>query len=125
MGSRTLNSNYSDVYVPIRRSLNYLSYNLKNLTRFAVFEPNDADLWGDLAARTSGFLDRFWRSGGLAGATASQAFYVKCDSTINTPSVIAAGEVRVEIGVALQRPAEFVIIKIGQIDGGATVTTSI
>jgi phage tail sheath protein FI len=39
--------------------------------------------------------------------------------------MVSAGELRIEVGVALQRPAEFVIIKIGQIDGGATVTTSI
>jgi phage tail sheath protein FI len=125
MGARTLKSNTSDVYVPVRRSLNYLSYNLKNITEFAVFEPNDANLWTQVNGVVTGFLDGFWRNGGLSGATAAQAFYVKCDGTINTPAVVAAGELRIEVGVALQRPAEFVIIKIGQIDGGATVTTSI
>lgn len=125
MGARTLRSNTSDVYVPVRRALNYLSYNLKNITEFAVFEPNDANLWAQVSGIVSGFLDEFWRSGGLNGTTAAQAFYVKCDGTINTPAVISAGELRIEVGVALQRPAEFVIIKIGQIDGGATVTTSI
>jgi hypothetical protein len=105
--------------------LNYISSNLKNLTQYAIFEPNDANLWNSLDGVVSGFLDGFWRSGGLMGASASQAYYIKCDETINTPAVIAAGEVRIEVGVALQRPAEFVIIKIGQIDGGATVTTSI
>lgn len=125
MGARTLKSNTSDVYVPVRRSLNYLSYNLKNITEFAVFEPNDANLWAQVNGVVTGFLDGFWRNGGLNGATAAQAFYVKCDGTINTPAVVSAGELRIEVGVALQRPAEFVIIKIGQIDGGATVTTSI
>jgi phage tail sheath protein FI len=125
MGARTLKSNSLDVYVPVRRSLNYLSYNLKNITEFAVFEPNDASLWAQVNGIVTGFLDGFWRNGGLNGATAAQAFYVKCDGTINTSAAIAAGELRIEVGVALQRPAEFVIIKIGQIDGGATVTTSI
>lgn len=125
MGARTLNSNTSDVYVPVRRSLNYLSYNLKNITEFAVFEPNDGNLWNRINGVVSGFLNEFWRNGGLAGASSSQAFYVKCDASINTPAVVNAGELRIEVGVALQRPAEFVIIKIGQLDGGATVTTSI
>lgn len=125
MGARTLKSNYSDVYVPVRRSLNYLSSNLKNITQFAVFEPNDANLWARVNGVVTGFLDGFWRAGGLAGTTQESAYYVKCDETINTPSAVDAGELRIEVGVALQRPAEFVIIKIGQIDGGATVTTSI
>jgi phage tail sheath protein FI len=125
MGARTLKSNSSDIYVPVRRSLNYLSYNLRSITQFAVFEPNDANLWARINGVVTGFLDGFWREGGLAGASASAAYFVKCNETINTPAVINAGELRIEVGVALQRPAEFVIITIGQIDGGATVTTSI
>jgi phage tail sheath protein FI len=125
MGARTLGSLYSDRYVPVRRTLNYLSSNLKNITEFAVFEPNDQNLWSTVQGVVSGFLDDFWRNGGLAGAIAADAFYVKCDSSINTPAVVSSGELRIEVGVALQRPAEFVIIKIGQIDGGATVTTSV
>lgn len=125
MGARTLGSLYSDRYVPVRRTLNYLSSNLKSITEFAVFEPNDQNLWSTVQGVVSGFLDDFWRNGGLAGAIAADAFYVKCDSSINTPAVVSTGELRIEVGVALQRPAEFVIIKIGQIDGGATVTTSV
>jgi phage tail sheath protein FI len=125
MGARTLKSANTDIYVPVRRSLNYLSSNLKNITQFAVFEPNDANLWAKVNGIVSGFLDGFWRNGGLSGASSAQAYYVKCDGSINTSAAVAAGELRIEVGVALQRPAEFVIIKIGQIDGGATVTTSI
>jgi phage tail sheath protein FI len=125
MGARTIGSAYSDKYISVRRTLNYLEYNLKNNTQFAVFEPNDANLWSDVAAVASGILNDYWSKGGLAGATADQAFYVKCDSTINTPTTIGAGELHLEVGVALQRPAEFVVIKIGQINGGTTVTTTL
>ena len=125
MGARTLSSLYSDKYVPIRRTLNYLSNTLKNSTAFAVFEPNNPTLWNTVTGTVRGILSDFWNDGGLFGATEAEAFYVKCDETINTSQVIASGELRVEVGVALLRPAEFVIIKLGQIDGGATVTTSI
>jgi phage tail sheath protein FI len=125
MGARTLNNQFVDRYVPVRRTLNYLGSNLKTVTEFAVFEPNDANLWNRVNGVVSGFLNDFWRRGGLAGATPAQAFYVKCDSTINTPNTISAGELHIEVGVALQKPAEFVIIRIGQLDGGATVTTSV
>jgi phage tail sheath protein FI len=125
MGARTLSNQFVDRYVPVRRTLNYLGSNLKTITEFAVFEPNDANLWNRVNGVVSSFLNDFWRRGGLAGATPAQAFYVKCDSTINTPNTSSAGELHIEVGVALQKPAEFVIIRIGQLDGGATVTTSV
>jgi phage tail sheath protein FI len=125
MGARTLSSSFSDIYVPVRRSLNYLNDALKNATLFSVFEPNDNDLWSTVKGVVEGLLFDFWRDGGLLGTTAEEAFYVKCDSTINTPSSISAGELRIEVGVALQRPAEFVVIKLGQTSGGTTITTSI
>jgi len=122
MGARTLRGSYSDRYVPIRRTLIYLRKALTDLTEFAIFEPNDQRLWRQLTGVTSGFLTEFWNQGGLRGDTPEQAYFVKCDDETNTLASIDNGEVRLEIGVALQRPAEFVIIKIGQFDGGTTVT---
>jgi phage tail sheath protein FI len=124
MGSRTLKSGYVDKYVPVRRTLIYLTKSLKDLTEFAVFEPNDEALWRRLSATCNGFLTQFWAQGGLRGTTPNQAFFVKVDATNNTQVNIDNGEVRIEVGVALQRPAEFVIIKIGQFDGGSTVTVA-
>jgi phage tail sheath protein FI len=124
MGSRTLSQAFISKYVPIRRTLIYLEKALTDLTQFAVFEPNDPKLWRRLTATCEGFLNDFWRKGGLRGATPAQAYFVKCDADLNPQSQIDAGYVNVEIGVSLQRPAEFVVIKIGQFDGGATVTVS-
>ena len=124
MGSRTLQPGYATVYVPVRRSLIYLEKSLKELTQFAIFEPNDQALWRRLNATVSTFLTSFWSQGGLSGAVPNQAFFVKVDATNNTELTIANGEVHIEVGVALQRPAEFVVIKIGQYDGGTTVTVA-
>jgi hypothetical protein len=90
-----------------------------------VFEPNDQNLWNNVTSVVSNYLNDFWRKGGLAGATASAAYYVKCDASINPSNVTSIGELHIEVGVALQKPAEFVVIRIGQLDGGATVTTSV
>ena len=124
MGARTLKPGYADRYIPVRRSLIYLRKALTDLTQFAIFEPNDQTLWKRLNDTCSNFLTDFWQQGGLRGANASQAFFVKCDSENNTVASIDAGEVNIEIGVALQRPAEFVIIKIGQYEGGTTVSVA-
>lgn len=124
MGARTLASGYIDKYIPVRRTLIYLRKALTDLTEFAVFEPNDFRLWRQINARVESFLTDFWSQGGLRGATPQQAFFVKCDEETNPLEKVDAGEVNLEVGVALQRPAEFVIIKIGQYDGGATVTVA-
>jgi phage tail sheath protein FI len=66
-------------------------------------------------------LTRVWRDGALFGATADEAFYVKCDAELNPPSVRDAGQVIIEIGLAPVKPAEFVIFRISQWTGGAAV----
>jgi hypothetical protein len=122
MGARTLSTSYNNKYVSVRRSLIQLRRQLTDATAFAVFEPNDQRLWNRIKTTCEVNLIGFWQSGGLRGSTPSDAFYVKCDSTINTVSSIAAGEVHVEVGVALQRPAEFIVIRISQYDSGSVVT---
>lgn len=122
-GARTLNKLNPDKFINVRRTLNYLKYNLKELLEFAVFEPNDSNLWDSINLRVSGFLADFWRAGGLKGANAAQAFYVKCDSTNNTLTSIDQGIVHVEVGVSLSYPAEFVVINLSQWTGGETVAT--
>jgi hypothetical protein len=123
-GGRTLNKLNPDKFISVRRTLNYLKTSLKDLTEFAVFEPNDIGLWTELNVKIAGFLSEFWRSGGLKGATSNQAFYIVCDGSNNTPSSIDQGEVHVDVGVALQYPAEFIIINLSQWSGGSNATES-
>ena len=124
MGARTLKAGYVDKYVPVRRTLIYLRKALSDLTQFAVFEPNDPALWRRLDSTISSFLTGFWSQGGLVGATPAEAFFVQVDNVNNPQLTIDNGEVNISVGVALQRPAEYVIIKIGQFDGGTTVTVA-
>jgi len=124
MGARTLKAGYVDKYVPVRRTLIYLRKSATDLTEFALFEPNDSFLWRRVKATLGSFLTNFWSQGGLVGTTPAEAFYVRCDATINPQALIDNGELHIEIGVALQRPAEFVIIKIGQFNGNTTVTVA-
>lgn len=124
-GARTLARTTSDKFIPVRRTLNYLKYSLKQLTEFAVFEPNDENLWARINLVVSGFLSEFYRSGGLKGNNASQAFFVICDATNNTATSIDQGIVNVEVGVALQYPAEFIVINLSQWSGGSNTAESL
>ena len=70
----------------------------------------------DLQARRQGgdFLLGEWRDGALFGDTPKQAFFVKCDAETNPPDVRERGEVVTLVGVAIVKPAEFVIFRIQQ-----------
>lgn len=124
-GARTLEKLRPDQYVSVRRSLNYLKQTLKDVTQFAVFEPNDERLWGSITAACGSVLNSFWSAGGLKGQSASDAYYVICDSSNNTTTSIDSGEVRVEIGVAVQYPAEFIVINISQWTGGSNAVDNL
>jgi hypothetical protein len=124
MGGRTRKTYGVDKYVSARRTLIYIKEVLRRSTQFAVFENNDQRLWSALRMAGDRILRPLWEAGGLRGANANEAYYIRCDDTINTPAVIQGGEVRMEVGVALEYPAEFVIIRVTQFDQG-TFTTEV
>jgi phage tail sheath protein FI len=68
-------------------------------------------------ADVTAFLTNVWRDGALFGDTPQQAFYVKCDAETNPPELRDLGQVVTEIGVAIVRPAEFVVFRISQLAG--------
>jgi hypothetical protein len=115
MGGRTLKQdNTANRYVAMRRSLIYIEKKLNDLAQFAIFETNDETLWARLTTVLGNFLNDYRNQGGLRGENADAAFFIKCDAENNTPATIAAGQVYVEVGVALEYPAEFIIINLSQ-----------
>jgi phage tail sheath protein FI len=120
MGGRTFDNTPNNRYINLRRSLIYIEKSMNDLTSFALFENNDSNLWSQINTSLNSFLRSYWQSGGLRGTNPSQAFYVLCDATNNSFTEIQAGRVNIEVGVALEYPAEFVVIKLGQLTGNAS-----
>ncbi len=121
-GARTLADAESEWrYVNVRRLFNYVEESIGLGTSWTVFEPNGHTLWGHIRREVNDFLMRLWRDGALMGRTPEQAFYVQCDEQTNPPEVIDAGQVVAIIGMAPVKPAEFIIFRIGQHEGGAEV----
>jgi phage tail sheath protein FI len=115
-GARTIggDANGEWRYINVRRTMLYLRESIDEGTQWAVFEPNDINLWAKITRNVSAFLTIQWRAGMLFGATPQEAFYVKCDAETNPPELREIGQVVTEIGVAIVRPAEFVIFRISQ-----------
>jgi phage tail sheath protein FI len=115
-GDDTLSSEFK--YVPVRRLTDYLASSLYLGTQFAVFEPNDPDLWGQLRLAVGTFMRTLFRQGAFQQSearTESDSFFVICDETVNPQSEIDLGRVNVVVGFAPLKPAEFVIVTITQI----------
>jgi len=115
-GARTIGGerNGEWKYINVRRLFIYLRESIDQGTQWVVFEPNTPELWAKITRNITAFLTNVWRDGALFGNTPQEAFYVKCDAEINPPEVRDLGQVVTEIGVAVVKPAEFVIFRISQ-----------
>lgn len=113
-GARTVSSDPEWKYVNVRRYMNYLEASIDRGTQWAVFEPNGERLWANVRETVSAFLYNEWVNGALLGASAKEAFFVRCDRSTMTQSDLDNGRLICLIGVAVLKPAEFVIFRIGQ-----------
>lgn len=113
-GARTMDGNSQDWrYIPTRRTISWIEINIKNAVTPYVFEPNDHNTWLNVKALISNFLYGIWQSGGLAGATAEDAYFVNVGlGTTMTQNDIDEGYMIIEIGLAVVRPAEFIMIRM-------------
>jgi uncharacterized protein len=112
-GARTLNGNNNEWrYVPVRRFFNMVEESAKNATQRFVFEPNDANTWTRAKAMIENYLTNKWRDGALAGAKPQEAYYVHVGlgQTMNADDILN-GIMIIEIGMAVVRPAEFIILR--------------
>jgi len=120
-GARCTTSETEWVYINVRRLFIYIEESLNEGTQWAVFEPNDERLWARVRESVTLFLTRVWADGALMGSVPEEAFFVRVDRTTMTEDDILNGRLVMEIGIAPVRPAEFVVIRIGQWLGGSAV----
>ena len=112
-GARTLAGNDNEWrYVAVRRFFNMVEESCRKATEPFVFEPNAAGTWVKVKAMIENFLIIQWRSGALVGAKPEDAFYVRVGlGTTMTAQDILEGRLIVEIGMAVVRPAEFIVLR--------------
>jgi len=118
-GARTASSDSELKYINVRRYLIYLEHSIDNGTQWAVFENNGPALWARVKDSIDSFLNNEFVSGNLLGTSPSDAYFVRCDRTTMTQNDLDNGRMICLIGVALLKPAEFVIFRIGQMTANA------
>lgn len=112
-GARTLAGNDNEWrYINVRRFFIFAEESIKKATEQFTFESNDANTWVKLQAMIENFLTTQWRAGALQGIKPEHAFYVSLGlGKTMTALDILEGRLIVEIGLAVVRPAEFIILK--------------
>lgn len=113
-GARLASSDPEWKYVSDRRYFNYLEASIDRGTQWAVFEPNGERLWANVRQTIADFLYNEWKNGALLGTAPEQAYFVRCDRSTMTQNDLDNGRLVCLVGVALVKPAEFVIFRIGQ-----------
>jgi phage tail sheath protein FI len=113
-GARTASSDPEWKYLSVRRYFHFLEASIERGTQWAVFEPNGPALWANVRETISSFLYNEWVSGALLGDSQKEAYFVRCDRNTMTQNDLDNGRLICLIGVAVVKPAEFVIFRIGQ-----------
>lgn len=119
-GARTMSSDPEWKYVNVRRLMIMIEHSIDRATQWAVFEPNNDQLWGNIRRTVEDFLRVLWRDGALLGAKPEDAFFVRCDRTTMTQNDLDNGRLICLVGVAPTKPAEYVVFRVGQWTGDAT-----
>lgn len=115
-GARTLDGNSHDWrYISVRRTITMIEVSCRLAVQACVFEPNDANTWLTIQSMLSSYLTGVWKRGGLVGAVPEDAFSVQVGlGRTMTPQDIVDGILRVNLLVALTRPAEFIEVSFQQ-----------
>ncbi|MBN8852808.1 MAG: phage tail protein [Sphingobacteriales bacterium 50-39] len=112
-GARTLAGNDNEWrYIPVRRFFIMVEESVKNATEQFVFEPNDENTWTRVKSMIANYLTEQWKKGALMGSSTKEAFFVHVGLNETMTEVdIWEGRMIVEIGMAVVRPAEFIILR--------------
>jgi len=121
-GARTLSPDTDWRYINVRRLLLTLARWIDRNMAWAAFEANGPRLWIRIQRELNVYLAQLWQAGALKGASAAEAFYVKCDAETNPADERELGRVITEIGLAPASPAEFVVVRIIHRPGAAQVS---
>jgi uncharacterized protein len=100
-------------HIHVRRFALFLEQSIDQGLQWVVFEPNRPRLWTQVRAQVRTFLHAVFRQGAFPAPTPEEAFFVRCDRTTMTQDDIDAGRLVIHVGIAPNRPAEFVLLRIG------------
>lgn len=123
--SRTLSTDTRWWFVNVRLLFNFVKSSLRDGLRFVRQQPNSGDLQRTVKFNVvTPFLMNLWRRGAFGSDDAKNVFTVTCDATNNPPVEVDLGNFHVDVTFYPVRPAETVVIKVGQQPTGSSASES-
>lgn len=113
-GARTLKADGNFPTVAERRGVSFIEQSLKLGLLFAKHQNNTEALRASLARTVNAFLLIQLKNGAFASTDPKKAYFVDFGDAVNTPAVIASGQVVGRIGLATAKPAEFIVLRFSQ-----------
>jgi hypothetical protein len=102
----------------VRRLMTMLRLVLFRQSQWLAFEPNTSELRLKVARSVTQLLRDLFRSGAFAASSENEAFFVRCDDTVNPRYEQDLGRLIAEVGVAPASPLEYIVLRISQdVDG--------
>lgn len=120
MAARTLSRDADYRQLSVRRLMLMLRRVLEQNTQWIVFEPNTAALRREVSQQLRAYLRQLYRAGAFHGGSEEEAFFVRCDETLNTARIVDAGQLIAQVGVAPAEPLEFIVLRLSR-DGDGTL----
>lgn len=119
--SRTLSTDTRWLYVGVRLLFNYVKTSLRQGLRWVRQEPNRDTLWSAVKYGTvTPFLMGLWRQGAFGTGEPDDLFTVICDASNNPPDQVDQGILKLEVYFYPSRPAETIVIIVGQQPSGSS-----
>ena len=119
--SRTLSTDTRWWFVNVRLLFNFVKSSLRDGLRFVRQEPHTEELRRSVRFNVvRPFLLGLWRQGAFGSDPADQVFTIKCDAENNPPAEVDLGNFRIEVYFYPVRPAETILIVVGQQPSGAS-----
>jgi phage tail sheath protein FI len=113
-GARTLAGNHPEWrYISVTRFFIMVEGSVELAVKQFIFEPNEPATWVKVKALVENFANTLWRMGALEGVTPKEAYFVHIGlGATMTALDIQEGRMIVEIGMAVSRPAEFIVLRL-------------
>ena len=123
--SRTLSTDPRWWYVNIRLLFNFVKSSLRDGLRFVRQQPNTGELRRTVKFNVvTPFLMNLWRRGAFGSDDAQDVFTVTCDDSNNPASEVDLGNFHIDVTFYPVRPAETVVIRVGQQPTGGAARES-
>ena len=113
-GARTLKGNGNFPYINERRGVIFIEQSVKQLLEAFRFKNNTEETRNSAERSIDAFLRDQMHNGAFRSQDPEKAYFVDFSEALNPPSVVFSGQMKGRVGLATNKPAEFIFVEFTQ-----------